>query len=1133
MPVVHFDVKHLFRAAALGCWCAFIMGSAIHAQMGGMGGNSMMGNRLSGPQQVSARDYYQENGPVISLADAPPVTEVHIVGSETYTDSQVRKRIKTRPGRPYDTELIQADVRRLMSSGMFHNIRPFVDRSERGISVTFEVFERPTIRDIKYLGNEKIKDRVLKKESGLQVGESLNLYTVDEARRKLEQFYQEKGFPKANIQIAEGNKPEDRRVVFIINEGHLQRVFKTEFVGNQFVADRRLKTKIETKRGYLWYIKGRFDRDKLDADVEKLTAYYRSFGFFRAHIGREYEVGPSGTWVSVKFVIDEGPRYVVQSVAFQGVDKFEHQALVNRLETKVGEHFHIGKLNKDIAKLRDFYGHYGYIFADIQADPRFLEEPGGLDVIFDVEEGELVRIRNINVNIAGENPHTSKKTVWARLDMRPGDILRSQTVRDAERRLKAAQIFKVDPASGSAPRIVVKPVEDEQEDYDIRGQSPHGFTKTWRRRPWIVRGQHTPPGVNFVPALQSHAMTGQSPTFRSPTPVPPTATGTPTNISSQAVGPAQHSTYPHSNSYAPPNTWAQQPNHQQPRSYVLPNTQAPMNVAPRNAPYNNRISHESAQPPPIGYSQGNLPAQSNTFNKWIPGSTEHQRRALPVSGQPLQSARNPLVQSSAAPPQQQTLSALNSNYQSFPSAPSGRSLNNFRNQPTAVPSAPGSRVAANSNGLPFAPHSGPSDHPPNVPPGASVQGPVVPGSAAVGPPPVQAHPGGPYLQSLGPGNRNASMLPPPPNPLTLPGLGPTPGMLADVDVMLEETQTGRFMFGVGVNSDAGVIGNIVIDERNFDLFRVPRSWQDVGNGQAFRGGGQGFRLEALPGTRVQRYTISLTEPYLFGTQISSNISGYFFNRRFFDWDEQRFGGRLGFGYRLGPDLSTAMNVRAEQVEITNPRTVGTAPQLDAVIGEHDVFSGRVSLTHDTRDIAFAPTEGHLFEMSYEQVFGSFNYPRGNVDYRQYFLVHQRPDFSGRHTVGFSFRLGVSGDDTPIFENYFAGGFSTMRGFDFRGASPVVGGVIVGGRFQFLGSVEYLFPITADDMLRGVAFVDYGTVEEDIEINGDNYRVAPGFGLRIFVPAMGPAPIALDFAFPIASAPFDDRQIFSFFIGMNR
>ena len=71
------------------------------------------------------------------------------------------------------------------------------------------------------------------------------------------------------------------------------------------------------------------------------------------------------------------------------------------------------------------------------------------------------------------------------------------------------------------------------------------------------------------------------------------------------------------------------------------------------------------------------------------------------------------------------------------------------------------------------------------------------------------------------------------------------------------------------------------------------------------------------------------------------------------------------------------------------------------------------------------------------------------------------------------------------------------------------------------------------MLKGVLFTDYGTVEETIEFNADNYRIAPGFGMRIFVPAMGPAPIALDFAFPIAMAPTDDERMFSFFIGFGR
>ena len=79
-------------------------------------------------------------------------------------------------------------------------------------------------------------------------------------------------------------------------------------------------------------------------------------------------------------------------------------------------------------------------------------------------------------------------------------------------------------------------------------------------------------------------------------------------------------------------------------------------------------------------------------------------------------------------------------------------------------------------------------------------------------------------------------------------------------------------------------------------------------------------------------------------------------------------------------------------------------------------------------------------------------------------------------------------------------------------------VAVGGQFGMLASAEYMFPITADDMLRGVVFCDTGTVEPTISNWSNNYRVAPGFGLRITVPAMGPAPIALDFAFPVVYEP---------------
>ena len=64
-----------------------------------------------------------------------------------------------------------------------------------------------------------------------------------------------------------------------------------------------------------------------------------------------------------------------------------------------------------------------------------------------------------------------------------------------------------------------------------------------------------------------------------------------------------------------------------------------------------------------------------------------------------------------------------------------------------------------------------------------------------------------------------------------------------MNLPLEETQTGRLMFGVGVNSDAGLVGNVTIDEQNFDWRNVPESWEDIWEGRALRGAGERFRME--------------------------------------------------------------------------------------------------------------------------------------------------------------------------------------------------------------------------------------------------------------------------------------------------
>ncbi|WP_442507009.1 BamA/OMP85 family outer membrane protein [Novipirellula sp. SH528] len=364
---------------------------------------------------------------------------------------------------------------------------------------------------------------------------------------------------------------------------------------------------------------------------------------------------------------------------------------------------------------------------------------------------------------------------------------------------------------------------------------------------------------------------------------------------------------------------------------------------------------------------------------------------------------------------------------------------------------------------------------------------------------------------------------------------------ADLIINGFPARTGRIMLGGAVNSDAGVTGQITVDERNFDIMRWPRSFQDLFSGTAFRGAGQTFRIEAAPGSDFDRYTINFADPNLFGYKpVSMSVSGFLVDRRFNDWDEERLGGRLSFGYRITPDLSISLGISGQSVDITNPRVRGVAP-LEAVlhenVGRNELYSGTLSLKHDTRDSPIQSSQGHYFEFSFEEAFGDFDYARIETEYRKYWLLAQRADGSGKQTLSYSNQLGFSGDNTPLFENFFAGGYATMRGFDFRGASPVVtspsGNVEVGGRFKFLNTVEYMFPITADDAFKGVAFVDFGTVESDIELHSDSFRVAPGAGLRVAIPMLGPAPLAFDFAYPVNKAPTDDTKIFSFYMSLIR
>ncbi len=409
----------------------------------------------------------------LSQQSGPKVIEVIVTGNDVLPMHVLKRNISTRVGRFFDPDLLQHDVDRLWRMPEIRRVNgPFIKETSDGLIVTIEVVERQLIHSIQFIGNRGVSDRDLQKMTNLKDGAPLDLNAVRMAKTRIEEHYREKGYPRTQVDVMQNEEMEQGDVVFLIHEDQQQKIWNVEFEGNNFVSESRLKTLIQSKPGILKVVGGLVKRDEIDQDVTRLSNYYKSFGYFNCRIGRELEESNDGRWMSIRFIIDEGPRYKIRDVRFIGQDSYQADQLEKLVELKPDDkempEFNASKMNQDVVALRELYGSEGFVFASVEAEPRFLEEPGMLDLVYKIDEGQRYRVGEINVHIEGGG-FTKKEVVINRLSLKPGDWIDSNKITACERRLGAAQIFAGRQDTGaSAPKIVVRTPEIKEMENNQR-----------------------------------------------------------------------------------------------------------------------------------------------------------------------------------------------------------------------------------------------------------------------------------------------------------------------------------------------------------------------------------------------------------------------------------------------------------------------------------------------------------------------------------------------------------------------------------------------------------------------------------------------------------------------------------------
>ena len=368
----------------------------------------------------------------------------------------------------------------------------------------------------------------------------------------------------------------------------------------------------------------------------------------------------------------------------------------------------------------------------------------------------------------------------------------------------------------------------------------------------------------------------------------------------------------------------------------------------------------------------------------------------------------------------------------------------------------------------------------------------------------------------------------------------------DVLVEVKERNTGSFNFGLGAGTDSGLFGNVSLNQANFDISDWPQSFEEFTSGRAFRGAGQTFNIAASPGIDVSTYSVSFGDPRFLESDYGFSATALYRNRVFQGFTEERITSTFGVSRSFGDVWSGAMRVNLARV-LLDGLGAGTPLVIWEQRGPDFIDSLAFTMVRSTLDSIARPTRGSRVEATatyFGALGGDYQYPLLQGEFSTFLSLDE--DFFGRKSV---LRLGVNSgyifsDTAPTFERFYLGG-NTFRGFAFRAISPLSGeaitnnppntfptvnsdgqpnGAPIGGQFMFFASAQYEVPIF-DEMVAGVAFCDSGTVTNDITF--DQYRVSVGLGLRLYIPQLGPFPIALDFAVPVVKEDTDLTQTFSF------
>ena len=394
-----------------------------------------------------------------------------------------------------------------------------------------------------------------------------------------------------------------------------------------------------------------------------------------------------------------------------------------------------------------------------------------------------------------------------------------------------------------------------------------------------------------------------------------------------------------------------------------------------------------------------------------------------------------------------------------------------------------------------------------------------------------------------------------------------PGSADQVDVVytVKETTSGQFTFGLGYSQSYGMTTSIQLSQNNF------------------LGGGNRVSVDASSSSYQKRYGFSYTNPYFTDDGVSLGYNLSWRELDYSDFNTAQYNSTNGsaqvvFGVPITENDTVSVMFGIDSNQITTYQ--GSTPQsiidyIDAV-GKRTFKSWRAEAgwARDTRNDYFMPTRGTYQRIGLEATLpgSTAEYFKLNYQFSKYWHVHRALVLNTRLDLGYGDSYGkdisrticwndvaatstsyaysdvvdcsqphantktVTATGLPFFENFYAGGTNSVRGFEDNTLGPrseptayYYQGQPLGGSVKTVGSIEAYFPTLFDSpSARVSAFIDVGNVFNSTnEAKAKELRASAGVALLWRAPV---GPISISYAFPLKKEDGDEVERLQFNFG---